>query len=73
MLPANFHDATYDHIWSKIMQELKKRSARNTRAILKSKLRAMANQIRVLHKSITLKNLSYFHDLLTVELRDYAT
>ena len=36
ILPAHFHDVTYDHIWSKILQELTKGPARNTRAILKS-------------------------------------
>ena len=33
MLPAHFHDVTYDHIWSKILQELTKNPAQNTRAI----------------------------------------
>ena len=49
MLPAHFHYVTYDHIWSKILQELTKSPARNTRTTLKSKLRAMPNSKRVLH------------------------
>ena len=40
MLPAHLHDVTYDHFWTKILQELTKSPTRNTRAIfetLKSK------------------------------------
>ena len=33
MLPAHFHDVTYNQIWSKILQELIKNPARNTRTI----------------------------------------
>ena len=55
--PAHFHDVTYDHIFSKILQELKKSPARNTRAILNSKLRATLNQKHKYYTSITLKNL----------------
>ena len=35
MLPAHFHNDSKDHIWSKTLQELKARPARNARAILK--------------------------------------
>ena len=31
MLPAHFHDVTYDHNWSKILQELTKSPTQNTR------------------------------------------
>ena len=58
MLPAHFHDVTYDHILSKILQELTNSRARNTRAILKSKLRAMPNQTRVLHEYNTKESLT---------------
>ena len=34
MLPDHFHDVTYDHIWPKILQELPKTPARNTKNIL---------------------------------------
>ena len=55
----------------KILQELTKSPARNT----KPSRRASYEQCRTkqeYYTSITLKNLSYFHDLLTAELRDYA-
>ena len=57
MLPAHFHDVNYDHIWSKMLQELTKSPARNTRAILKSRLRAMSNAKHEYYTSITLKNI----------------
>ena len=62
MLPAHFL-VTHDHIWSKILQELKKSPTRNTRAVLKSKLRAMPKTKHEYYTSITPKNLSYFHEL----------
>ena len=34
MLPAHFHDVTYDHFGKKRLQELAKSPARNTRAIV---------------------------------------
>ena len=58
MLPAHFHDVTYDHIWSKLLQELTKSPARHTRAILKSKLRAMPNQTRALNDYNTKESLT---------------
>ena len=59
LLPAHFHDVTYDHIWSKILQELTKSPARNTRAILKTyfhdsltaELRDYADLIKFLNMS----------------------
>ena len=88
MPPAHFHDINYDHIWSKILQELTKSPAKNIRAVLKSKIKrenlptcarprttdASYEQCQYYqyYTSVTLKNLSYFHDLLTAELRDYA-
>ena len=38
MLPVHFHDVTYDHIWSKILQELKISPARKTRASITLKV-----------------------------------
>ena len=71
MLPAHFHDVTYGHIWSNILQELKI----SHYEIQEQSWRASYEQCRTKHEyynaSITLKNLSYFHDLLTAELRDY--
>ena len=47
MLPAHFHDVTYDHIWSKVLYEITMIPTQNTRTnndrILKSKQRAMTN------------------------------
>ena len=60
MLPAHFHDVTYNHIWLKILQELTKNPARNTRATLKSKLRSMPNLTRVLHEYNTKESLILF-------------
>ena len=64
MLPAHFHDVTYDHIWSKHC-----RSSQRERAQQDIQLTRIKHEY---YTNIIPKNLSYSHDSSTAELRDYA-
>ena len=64
MLPAHFHDVTYDHFGKKVLQELRKTPARNTRTIFEHR-GARATSNAELNSSIIIINTSFFNSWTT--------